>query len=114
MQTCLRTKQLAALTAGILFLATALAAGAAASAPISLTALVHGRTVYLSWTTSGSLPIRHYDVLEGTSPANLGEVAVTTQVSWEDRDLTPGTTYYFAVAGGGSVSNVVPVTIPRL
>jgi hypothetical protein len=122
MQSCHYTKGLVALAALTVFISTALAASATASSPIkpgpsnasiSLGATVHGTTVLLTWSgSSGSLPIRHYEIFEGTSPSSLAQIAVTTRTSWEDRGLTPGTTFYFAVAGGGAFSNVVAVTIP--
>jgi hypothetical protein len=122
MQSCHHTKRLIALAAITVSLATALAAGVTASSPIkpvsciasiSLSASVHGTTVLLTWyASSGGLPIPHYEIFRGTSPSSFAQVAVTTRTSWEDRSLTPGATYYFAVAGCGVFSNVVAVTIP--
>jgi fibronectin type 3 domain-containing protein len=74
----------------------------------------------LTWSASigGGLPIQNYHVYRGTTSANLSQVAVLQQTSYNDTSVTAGTTYYYAVAAtdtGGDVSAmsaIVTVTVP--
>ncbi|MGO4882053.1 MAG: fibronectin type III domain-containing protein [Bryobacteraceae bacterium] len=70
------------------------------SAPTGVAATVTSTTVAaISWTaaSSGGLPVTHYQVFRGSSPATLVELATVALTSYTDRTLTAGTTYYYAV-----------------
>ena len=94
--------------------------------PTGLTATASDGTVTLAWTgPDGGLPIRGYNVYEGTSPGGesgtpVNGSSLVTATSYQVTGLTNGTTYYFMVTafnrtGQGPTSNeanAVPVTVP--
>jgi fibronectin type 3 domain-containing protein len=69
--------------------------------------------ISLSWSASGGgLPVQYYQVLRGSSPANLVVVGNTTQTAYMDSSLTASTKYYYAVTAvntGGDTSANSPV-----
>jgi fibronectin type 3 domain-containing protein len=93
----------------------------APTAPASLVATPNSASqVGLAWSAAGSggLPIQNYHVYRGTSSANLNQIAVTAQTSYNDSSVTAAATYYYAVAAtdvGGDfspMSATVTVTVP--
>ena len=70
------------------------------SPPGGLTATPTGATkVSLTWSAaaSGGLPIQYYQVYRGTSASNLTKLATVTQISYTDKSISAGTTYYYGV-----------------
>jgi fibronectin type 3 domain-containing protein len=93
------------------------------SAPTNLLATAGSVTkITLTWSAavSGGLPIQYYQVLRGSSPANLSALGNTGVTSYTDRSLTADTLYYYAVTAvdtGGDVSPlsaIVPISTPSL
>ena len=66
-------------------------------------------SVSLRWSPStGGLPIQFYQVLRGSSAANLSQVSSVTQTQWTDNGVVAGTTYYYGIIAGdtgGDLSN---------
>ena len=67
--------------------------------PTNVTATGESTTMMaVSWSPStGGLPIKYYYVYRGTTPTNLSQVAITTNPSYTDKDLSAGTTYYYSI-----------------
>lgn len=69
--------------------------------------------VTVSWTAStGSLAISRYNVLRGTSPGSLSQIGMTKNLTYSDRTVTAGTTYYYAVQAADSANDLSPVSAP--
>jgi fibronectin type 3 domain-containing protein len=68
--------------------------------PTNLVATPESSTkITLTWTASvsGGLNISNYHVYGGTSPSKLSQIGVTTNTTYNNMQLTAGTTYYYAV-----------------
>ena len=87
------------------------------SPPANLTATsVSTNTISLTWSAaaSGGLPIQNYYVYRGASPSSLGQLAIVQQTSYNDSNVTAGTTYYYAVAAADTAGDLsaLSITIP--
>ena len=66
-----------------------------------------------------SLAIRVFKLYRGSNPSNLAEIAAVKGISYVDRGVSPGATYYYAVQAidvdgdASSVSATAPVTTPN-
>lgn len=92
------------------------AAGAAPSAPQSLTATAGNGYVKLAWsapTTTGSSAITNYTVYRGTSAGSLTSYKVLGNVTtYNDTAATNGNTYYYSVtATNGDGTSVKSSTV---
>jgi fibronectin type 3 domain-containing protein len=67
--------------------------------PSNVTATAKSTTMMsVSWSAStGSLTIKYYYVSRGLTPTSLSQVATTSNLSFTDQNLTPGTTYYYSI-----------------
>ena len=95
----------------------------APSAPANLVATPDSTgKVSLTWSPSagGGLPIQNYHVYRGTTSANLSQVTIVQQTSYNDTSVAAASTYYYAVQAtdtGGDVSPMsatVSATTPAL
>jgi fibronectin type 3 domain-containing protein len=69
--------------------------------------------IAVSWSPStGSLPIAHYFVLRGTSPAPLSKVATTNGPSYNDRSVSPGSTYYYGIQAADTANDDSAISVP--
>jgi len=81
------------------------------AAPVNVAATINSSTqITVTWSENipaGGLPVSNYTINWGTSPSSLTNSAKRTTPSFVDTGLTPGVTYYFAIAAsdsGGDVS----------
>ncbi|KAH9845611.1 Glycoside hydrolase, family 43 [Teratosphaeria destructans] len=63
--------------------------------------------VKLNW---GSVAPGTYTIEKGTASGSLTTLATTTGDSWDDYDLSVGTTYYYRISGSAGQSSEVSVT----
>jgi fibronectin type 3 domain-containing protein len=69
--------------------------------------------IAVSWAPStGSLPIAHYFVFRGTSLAPLSKVATTNGPSYNDRSVSPGTTYYYGIQAADTANDDSAISAP--
>jgi fibronectin type 3 domain-containing protein len=69
--------------------------------------------IVVSWSAStGVLPIAHYFVFRGTSPAPLSKVATTNGPSYNDRSVSPGTTYYYGIQAADTANDDSAMSAP--
>ncbi len=83
-------------------------------APQNLTAIpVSASKITLTWSpaVSGGLKISNYHVYGGTSPSSLTQLAVTTNTTYTNSSLKPGTTYYYQVQAVDSANDDSPLTV---
>jgi chitodextrinase len=82
------------------------------SAPASLTATpLSSKQIGLAWSASTSgMPLLGYYIFRGSSPSSLSQVATVAGTSYTDYQLTPATTYYYAVQALDSGGNVSPMS----
>jgi fibronectin type 3 domain-containing protein len=83
------------------------------AAPTTVTATPESSTkITVSWNAavSGGLPISNYHVYGGSSCASLTQLALTTSLTYNDLNLTPDTTYYFAVEAADSGGDDSPMS----
>jgi len=82
------------------------------SAPTNLVATpVSGQQIGLTWTAStGGLPISSYHIFRGASPSGLSQIGVTAGTSYNDRTVTPSTTYYYEVQANDTGGNTSPMS----
>ena len=68
--------------------------------------------VNLTWSApaSGGLPVQHYHVMRGTSPATLTQLAIVTQTSLVDRTASAATTYYYGIEAADSGGDLSPMS----
>jgi fibronectin type 3 domain-containing protein len=67
--------------------------------------------ISVNWLpSSGSLPIAHYNVLRGTSPNSLSQVATTINPTYTDRSLPAGTTYYYGIQAADTGQDLSPMS----
>ncbi|HTT65434.1 MAG TPA: hypothetical protein VMG35_26475 [Bryobacteraceae bacterium] len=68
--------------------------------------------VSLTWSPAvpGTLSIANYHVYRGSSPANLTQFAITTNVYCTDTTTSPGATYYYSVAAADTQGNLSPMS----
>ncbi len=83
------------------------------AAPGGLAAAQTSATVAgLTWSAAatGGLPVASYQVLRGSSPSNLSQIAVVLQTSYADKTVTPGATYYYGVQAKDSGADLSPMS----
>jgi fibronectin type 3 domain-containing protein len=69
--------------------------------------------IAVSWApSSGTLPIAHYFVFRGTSPAPLSKVATTNSPSYNDRSVSAGTTYYYGIQAADTANDDSATSAP--
>lgn len=77
--------------------------------PPTLTVTARDATVHLSWVPTGGTATS-FRVYRGTSPGGEGAVPIATvsppTTTYDNNNLTNGTTYYYQVSGVNSVSEV--------
>jgi chitodextrinase len=67
--------------------------------------------ISLSWTTGPSgLPIGAYHIFRGTKPSNLTQLTTIPATTFPDYQVTPATTYYYAVEEIDQNGNVSPMS----
>jgi len=84
------------------------------AAPVGVTATANSATkVTVTWTESvppGGLPILNYSILRGTSPGILTQLAYRVASPFVDTEVSPGTTYYYAIEAIDSGQDVSPMS----
>ena len=69
--------------------------------------------IAVNWSpSSGALPIAHYFVLRGTSPASLSKVATTNNPSYNDRSVNGGTMYYYGIQAADTANDDSAISAP--
>jgi fibronectin type 3 domain-containing protein len=67
----------------------------------------------ISWSaSSGALQVAHYYVFRGTSPNSMSQIGITSNLSYNDRSLSPGTTYYYGVQAADTAGDHSAVSSP--
>ena len=70
-----------------------------------------GKQIGLTWTASSSgMPLLGYYIFRGGSPSSLSQVGAVPVTSFTDYQLTPSTTYYYAVQAFDTGGNVSPMS----
>ncbi len=91
------------------------------SAPQGLAASASGTQVALNWTApddNGGLNITRYNIYRGLGPNNTTLLGNTTNLTFNDTNLSKGQTYFYRVSGVNAVgdgprSNATSAMIPR-
>jgi fibronectin type 3 domain-containing protein len=76
---------------------------------------VSSSEITISWSpssASGALSIARYYIFRGTSPTGLSQVGTTTSLTYNDRSLSPGTTYYYGVQAADTAGDQSAVSAP--
>jgi hypothetical protein len=87
--------------------------------PTNLQASISGENIYLTWAPpeyTGDSAVRSYIVYRGELPGSADYSREAFSTSFEDMEVTPGTTYYYQVSakndqGEGQRSNEISFTI---
>ena len=67
--------------------------------------------ISLTWLPGSSgMPIGLYNIFRGSSPSGLSQVGVNTKPSYTDYNLTPNTTYYYAVQEEDTGGDLSPLS----
>lgn len=82
------------------------------SVPANLTATALScYKISLTWSASaGGLPIAAYRIYRGATPGSTVQIATRNTTSFTDTNLTPATTYYYAVQAVDSSGAVSPLS----
>ncbi|WP_036381537.1 hypothetical protein [Muricauda sp. MAR_2010_75] len=88
------------------------------SVPIGLTAEPGNGRIVLIWEANIETDLSHYNIYQGTSADDLEKVDEEGDTSYEAKDLSNGTPYYFAIAaeninGGASAKSRVVSAAPE-
>ena len=83
------------------------------TAPTSLVATpVTTTQIGLTWSpVSSGMPVTGYYIFRGTSASNLVQVGTSPTTAFTNYQLTPGTTYYYAVQETNGAGNLSPMSV---
>jgi fibronectin type 3 domain-containing protein len=85
------------------------------AAPVGVTATASSATtVTVTWSETmppGGLAIQYYNILRGTSPTGLTQLASRTASPFIDTTASPSVTYYYAVEAVDSSHDVSPMSV---
>ncbi len=84
------------------------------AAPVGVTATASSATtVTVTWSETmppGGLAIQYYNILRGTSPTGLTQLASRTASSFIDTTVSPSATYYYAIEAADTAGDVSPMS----
>jgi fibronectin type 3 domain-containing protein len=76
---------------------------------------VSSSEITISWgASSGTLNIAHYYIFRGNTATSLSQIGTTANLTYNDRSLSPGTTYYYGVQAADTAGDHSAVSSPAV